>query len=140
MDELEQIREQNRWNPEQQEQVDEEPKSTLPAGTISLMIGTGVFFDTLQLIFTPTAIGGSIITIFATLLFFVWFKMHGVSFITPKRLLTMAGAGSLELIPFLNILPAWTGAVWYIIYTTKVREVVSKIPGGKAVTSLPKKP
>jgi len=57
------------------------------------MIGTGVFFDTLQLIFTPTAIGGSIITIFATLLFFVWFKMHGVSFITPKRLLTMAGLG-----------------------------------------------
>lgn len=138
-DKLEQIRKQNRWNPEQQEQVSEGPKSSLPASTIILMFGTGAFFDVLQLIFSETVVGGSIITFFATLVFFVWFKMHGVSFITPKRLLTMVGAGSLELIPFLNILPAWTGAIWYIIYTTKVRESVSKIPGGKVVASLPKK-
>jgi len=134
MEELEQIREQNRWKPERQQTEEDEPKNSLPKGTIALMISTALFFDAIQVILLFFAVGvvlNTFINIFAGLTFFLWFMMHGISFLSPKRLAGIGGGFIVELIPILNSLPAWTGAVWYIISTTKILQTVEKLPGGK---------
>lgn len=137
MDELEQRREQNRWNPDKKEEVQEKPQSSLPKGTIVMMTVTALFFDTVQAILTIFGIGlvaSPFISVFAGLTFFVWFMMHGISLMSPKRLTAMGGGFLAELIPAVDALPAWTAAVWYTISTTKIAEVAEKIPGGKVIT------
>lgn len=136
MDELEQIRERNRWNPDKKEKEEsEKPKSSLPKGTIVLMLVTAGIIDAVQaflLLFAIGAVLNTFISIFMVFVFFLWFMMHGVSFVSPKRLMGMGGGFLVELIPVLDALPAWTAAVWYTISTTKILETVEKLPGGKA--------
>lgn len=107
-----------------------EPK--LSEITIFLMIFTALCFDGGQMVVGWIPVLGNIIAgvvdLFAFMTFFVWFKMHGIQMMTPKRLSSMLGAGVIEMIPFLNILPAWTLAVVYLIGTTKIQELASKHP------------
>lgn len=137
-DELETIREQNRWNPEQEPKQQEKPQSSLSGGTIVLMILTALFFDGLQIalefVFGLGLVVDSFVSIFAIFTFTVWFKMHDISFVNPKRLAAMGGGFFIEVIPGLNALPVWTAAVWYTISTTKIAEVAEKVPGGKVVS------
>lgn len=132
--ELEQIREQNRWKPEQKEEEQEKPKSSLPKSTVVMMTITALFFDGLQAGLTLFGIGliaSPFISVFAGLVFFLWFMLHGISLVTPKRFLAMGGGWLTELIPAVDALPAWTAAVWYTISTTKVLETAQKLPGGR---------
>lgn len=69
--------------------------------------------------------GTMIIDLWAFLTFYVWFKIHGVSFASPKRGLTMAGAVIIELIPVVNALPAWTAAVVILFLTTRGEEALA---------------
>ncbi|MEY4602310.1 MAG: hypothetical protein RL292_251 [Candidatus Parcubacteria bacterium] len=140
MDELEQIRERNRWNPDKKEKEEsEKPKSSLPKGTIVLMLVTAGIIDAVQaflLLFAIGAVLNTFISIFMVFVFFLWFMMHGVSFVSPKRLMGMGGGFLVELIPVLDALPAWTGAVLYTISTTKIAEVAEKVPGGKVISQV----
>lgn len=138
MDDLETIREQNRWKPDSEKTSESEPKSSLPKTTIVLMTVTAIFFDALQAILTFFGIGlvaSPFISIVAGLTFFLWFMMHGISVMTPKRLLGLGGGFFGELIPAIDALPGWTAAVWYTISTTKIAEVTAKIPGGKLIST-----
>lgn len=137
MDDLEQIREQNRWNPDKKEEVKEKPKSSLPKSTVVMMTVTAIFFDVVQAGLTLFGIGlvaSPFISVFAGCVFFLWFMMHGISLINPKRLAAMGGGFLAELIPAVDALPAWTGTVLYTISTTKIAEVAEKVPGGKVIT------
>lgn len=136
MDELEQIREKNRWNPNKKEEEREKPKSSLPGGTITLMMVTAGITDAVQaflLLFAIGAVLNTFITVFMICVFFLWFLMHGVSFITPKRFGAMFAGSIVELVPALNAIPTWTATVGYIIATTRVAEIVEKVPGGKTI-------
>ena len=99
--------------------------------TMFLMIFSALFFDTLQALIGWIPVLGNILSdllsIFICLTFFLWFMMVGVK-ITPKRLTALVGGGAVEMIPFLNILPAWTGVVIYLIGTTKIKEIAAKHP------------
>lgn len=103
----------------------EEKEKGLKHATVILMIGTAVFFDVLQwlmaFILMDWAVG-----FFAYLTFFVWFRMHGISFMKPKRLLVMGGSALIEMIPVVSALPAWTAAVTYLAMESKIK---SAIPG-----------
>lgn len=90
----------------------------------ALMIGVALLVDAAQALATLLLIGvvlNTVIGIIAWLIFFVWFKMKGVSFGFPTRggkgglvrnpLMLIAGAGAVEFIPFINNLPAWALAV-----------------------------
>lgn len=137
MDELEQIREQNRWNPNKKEERQEKPQSSLPKGTIVLMLVTAGITDAVQaflLLFAIGAVLNTFISIFMICVFFLWFLMHGVSFITPKRFGAMFGGSVIEVVPALNAIPTWLATVGYIIATTRVAEVAEKVPGGKVVS------
>jgi hypothetical protein len=81
-----------------------------------------LFIDILQAILTLYAIGvalAPVITVGATFLFWLWFNILGVSFITnPKRLATFAIESVGELIPVLGALPLWTvGTIITIVIT-----------------------
>ena len=71
------------------------------------------------------------LTIWAWLTFYLWFKLHGVSFMQPKRFAIMGLAGLADTI--VSALPAWIAAVVLIIATTRAEELLEKIPGGEKI-------
>lgn len=99
--------------------------------TVALIIGTALFFDVLQwalaYIFMDWLAG-----FFAFLTFYVWFKILGMSFMSPKRIATMGGAFIIEIVPVLSMLPAWTGAVTILILDHKAKIALANGLGGVA--------
>ncbi len=85
------------------------------------MIAVALFFDFLQFILSFIYLGWAL-GIVAGLTFYVWFKIHGISFMKPKRFLAFGGAALVEMIPipFLADLPAWTAAVAYLALQSKI--------------------
>jgi hypothetical protein len=110
----------------------ENSKKPLSNSTVFLMIFTALFFDTLQLLIGWVPVVGNIfadiLSVFIFMTFFLWFMMNGISMITPKRLASMLGGGLIEMIPYVDLLPVWTGVVIYLIGTTKLKEVAAKNP------------
>ena len=75
-----------------------------------------------------------IISIWAWLTFYLWFKLKGVNFMQGKNALKLVGGGVIEIvpIPFVSALPAWTAVVVMLIITNapwakKVTKIASKI-------------
>jgi hypothetical protein len=112
---------------EEQKQQEEEQKHSnekgLKSHTVTLMIATALFFDALQAVLTLIFMGW-LVGIFAALTFWLWFRMHGISFMQPKRLMAFGGASLIEVIPILSALPAWTFAVSYLALSSKIKAVV----------------
>lgn len=136
MDNLDQIREQNRWNPDNENEEVSESETSLTRPTIVLMVCVALIFDGAQALLLYLAIGivaDTFIGIIAGFTFWLWFKMHDVSFVTPKQIAAMGGGFFVELIPALNALPTWTFAVVYVIMTHKALEAADKAPGGRIV-------
>jgi hypothetical protein len=106
----------------------------LKSRTIVFMIVVSLFFDALQFLlgFVYLGWGAGII---AGLTFYVWFKIHHISFMKPKRFMAFGGASLIEMIPIpmLASLPAWTAAVTYLALTSKLKEI---IPGADIVNRL----
>lgn len=100
--------------------------------TAILMIFTALCFDGIQAMIGWIPVVGNVLSdmlsIFVFFTFFVWFWMNGIKMITPKRLTSMIGGGFIEMIPYLNLLPAWTFVVVYLIGTTKIKELAQKHP------------
>lgn len=96
------------------------------------MIGAALLFDAAQaLVGWVPFIGNAaadVMSLFIFVTFFIWFRMNGINMITPKRLGSLVGGGLIEMVPYLNILPAWTCVVIYLIGTTKIQEVAEKNP------------
>ncbi|HBV01338.1 MAG TPA: hypothetical protein DEF00_03025 [Candidatus Taylorbacteria bacterium] len=111
------------------------------------MLATALLFDSLQFgtdIMHVIPIIGTIaqsvadilISVWAWLTFYLWFKIHGVSFMQPKRFALLNGGALLEMIPIVNSLPAWTLAVLLLIATTRAEELIKKIPGGSKIAAV----
>ena len=92
----------------------------------ALMVGVAALVDGAQGLLTLLGIGIVLnipISIVAWLTFYLWFKMKGVSFggsklgqsgspsLVRNPLFIVAAALGIELIPFVNALPAWTAAI-----------------------------
>ena len=104
------------------------------------MVAVAILFDAIQvgadLMHAIPIVGNASAVIFTILLdiwayltFWFWFKIHGVSFMNPKRALALNGGLLIELIPIINALPAWTLAVVIIFITTKAEEEIAKTLG-----------
>mgnify|MGYP003340137045 CR=1 FL=1 len=133
MENLDQIREQNRWKPDKEEEVNDS-ENALSRTTIFFMITVALIIDGIQAVLLYFAIGvvvNTFIGIFAGFTFWLWFKMHDVGFVTPKQIAAMGGGFFTEVIPGVDALPAWTGAVAYVIFSHKALEAAEKMPGGK---------
>lgn len=101
------------------------------------MLGTALLFDGLQFgtdLFHALPLIGTVaqsvvdilISVWAWLTFYVWFKIHGVSFMNAKRFAVLNGGALIEMIPIVNSLPAWTLAVFLLIATTRAEELLEK--------------
>ena len=92
--------------------------------TIVFMVTVAVFFDFLQFLLGFIYMGW-VAGIIAGLTFWLWFKTHGISFMTPKRFAAFGGASLIEMlpIPLLADLPAWTAAVLYLALDSKIKKV-----------------
>lgn len=94
-------------------------------GVNAIIPGLGVFL--VYLLGVP-------LTIWAWLTFYLWFKLHGVSFMQPKRFAIMGISGLADTI--MSVLPAWTVAVLLLIATTRAEELLEKVPGGKKLAKV----
>lgn len=107
-------------------------ESKISETTAFLMIFTALFFDAFQALigwvpFVGNVMAG-IIGFFAFMTFWLWFHMKGIKMMTPKRFGSLGLGTIIEMIPFINILPAWTLVVVYLIGTTKVTEILNSNP------------
>ena len=100
-------------------------KKGLKSHTIVFMIAVALFYDVLQWLLTLLFMGW-LAGIFAGLTFYVWFKLHGINFMKPKRFIVFGGASLIEMFPILPLsaLPAWTAAVTYLALNSKLQEVI----------------
>ena len=103
-------------------------KKGLSSTTIWFMIVTALFFDTIQDFLLPLGIG-YFIPVVAYPTFWLWFKIHGISFFSMKRAPTIGIGALIELIPGLDALPALTATVARIALTSKAEAVVSETKG-----------
>ena len=108
-----------------------EEKKRLSEATKALMVAVAIFFDGLQLLIQIIPVVGQIlsilISIFASLTFYLWFKINNINFVNPKRAGYLAGGFLIELTPLLNILPAWTLAVVLLIRNSNAKKKAPKL-------------
>lgn len=100
-----------------------EEKKGLNNTTIALMISVAIFYDVLQWLLAFIFMGW-LVSIFALLTFYVWFKTKGMSFMKPKRFAAFGGSFIIELIPIVgDILPTWTASIIYLALDSKLKKV-----------------
>ncbi len=99
----------------------DKPEPKLTNITIALIVSTAVFFDVLQWVMAFVFLDW-LVGFFAFLTFWLWFKLKGISFATPKRGATIGASALIEVTPWLSALPAWTLAVSIIILDVKIKE------------------
>lgn len=94
---------------------------------IVLMVSTALFYDVLQW-FLVFFFLDWVVSIFAAFTFYLWFKIYGISFLSPKRASIFGGAIAIESVPFISAflswLPAWTAAVLLLALDSKIKKVV----------------
>ncbi len=107
-------------------------QNRIPPEIAALITGVAVFFDGLQAFFNFILIGivlnPLIITPFAFLTFYIWFKIRGVNFLDSMgRSITLALCSLCESIPIINTIPAWTiGAIVLIVIVKNADRIHNK--------------
>ena len=69
---------------------------------------------------------GMLVSVWAWLSFYVWFKFHGITFLGVKRIMAFPLAMVIKVVPFLGLIPAWTAAVLVLFSTTRAEELLEK--------------
>ena len=101
--------------------MDEKEKG-LKTTTVWLMIMVALFFDVLQILLDFLLLGW-LVPIIAAPTFWLWFRIHGISFMKPKRFLTFGGATLVDFVPVLGWF-AWMVAVSYLALSSKLQSIV----------------
>jgi len=108
--------------PQQQEEKKERIKTWMAVA----MIIVALCVDGAQALLILLGIGlalGTIITVVAYLVFWIWFMLLGVSFAAnPKKLLTVGIGGIGEALPIFNFLPAFTAMIATVVFMTKAED------------------
>ncbi len=99
----------------------------LSNATIFFMIVVALFFDAIQIVIQLAIVAGQIISevlnVVVFLIFFLWFMIHGIRFLKPKRLLAFGGGFLVEAMT-LGILPVWTISVAITALDARVGKIV----------------
>ncbi len=97
------------------------------------MIVVAVIFDSSQWFIELISFGmlgwflNPIVSIFASMTFFMWFTLSGVSFIKPGKMLVMTTTTLIEVIPWINDVPAWTLGVIITLAMVYAEDIVALI-------------
>lgn len=105
------------------------PEKRISSFTAGFMITVAVFFDGIQFLLNLIPLIGTasaeVLGIIAWLIFYIWFKMKGVSFSDTKKSAALLLGGIVELMPVLSALPAWTLSTVLIIALTRAEDMVA---------------
>lgn len=101
----------------------EEEKKGLKITTVWFMIAVALFFDVLQGLLLPIGLGW-FVPFISYPTFWLWFKLHDIKFFSMKRASTLGIGALIELIPGLDLLPAFTFTVAKIALAAKIQSVV----------------
>jgi hypothetical protein len=107
---------------------EQQKKKELDSIIIVLMIVVAFFFDVLQW-FLDFLFMGWLVTIFAHLTFFLWFRGRGVNFYSRKRIGTLSFWTFLDFIPVAGAF-SWTFMVGRIALDYKIKKI---IPGSDII-------
>jgi hypothetical protein len=109
-----------------------EKEPTISTATSLIMVFTALLFDICQAIVGWIPVVGnifaSVVSLFVFMTFLFWFHMYGIKMMSLKRFGSLGLGGVIEMIPYVNILPAWTMVVMYLIGTTKLKDIASTNP------------
>lgn len=92
-------------------------ESRISTTAATMLLSFAVFIDALQFILELMLVGlllDSVIDIFATFIFGIWFSHYGVS-LMKKNPLGFLGTSIAKFIPFTEMFPLWTLYVWLTI-------------------------
>lgn len=90
----------------------------ISGGSAGLMYGVALVFDGISLI----PIVGSIVPVFGSLTFWLWFRMKGVDFNSSRKFVTSLSATLVEVVPVVNVIPAWTLATFLIVQEVRAED------------------
>jgi hypothetical protein len=100
--------------------------------SMGFMIAIAAIFDLLQFLLTLTVIGSLLawlVTVFAGMIFFVWFLILGINYFSGKKAAAKVGTilstSVLEFIPILNALPTITIGVITIALVSRMEDRMS---------------
>lgn len=112
-------------------------ESKINKSTAVIMVCAAFFIDIIQFLLNfipgPGWIIIWIIDAIVWLTFYVWFRSRGVTFSSSRKSLSLGVGFVLELIPFINALPAWTLANIMVISTTWAEEKAVRLTGSSDV-------
>ena len=97
-----------------------------------LMVAVAAAVDIVQILlvffFGVGLLVNRFITIFAFMMFFFWFALNGVSFLTGKmsmkKMTRFFGTAVGEIIPVLGALPLWALGIWLTIRSVREEDKV----------------
>lgn len=96
--------------------------------TFASMVTVALVIDVILAIISFIPFIGWIINILISMVtfmtFFMWFRTHGIKFNSPNKMLALPASFLLELIPYLNILPGWTVAVFMTTAVDKISKTI----------------
>jgi len=131
------------------EQTDKKPTLRIGVFTSGLMIAVALIYDGAQALIELITFGfggwiiNPIINIWSLMTFYTWFKLNGISYNKLSKISTLGVPAFMEMLPFINSLPAWTASVIISLFMTYAEDIVAKVSptGAKALGSvLAKKP
>ncbi len=124
--------------PPQEEKTPQQPQPESPKPKITKMLfakmlAVAIFFDVtlgaIQLIPVAGSIMASVFNIVPLTVFFIWYKIEGISFSNPKKAISFFGASLIEFIPLVNALPAWSAEITYMYILDKKDVILEKAAG-----------
>ncbi len=97
------------------------------------MLAVAIFFDVIlaliQLIPIAGSVASAVFNVVPFMIFFIWYKLLGISFANPKKSISFFGVGVIEFIPIINILPTWTLEIVYMYVLQKKDVILEKAAG-----------
>jgi hypothetical protein len=116
--------------------MDKNSKDTKPKISkkdFALLLFVAIFFDVvlsaIQLIPFVGSVASMVFNVIPLTLFYIFYSQLGISFSNPKKAISFWGAGIIEFIPIVNIIPAWTAEVIFMYVLQRKEEILAKAVG-----------
>jgi hypothetical protein len=116
--------------------MEEENKKRIRISNIQgvLMVGVAVVIDGVQFLLNFIPFLGwifvSLISVFAWLTFFTWYKFNGITFTDSiLRFITMVAVAIAEVLPVFNSIPAWVASVLIMLVIVRAEDTIHNKTG-----------
>jgi len=109
------------------------PKTKIGFIQAFFMVGTAVIFDLIKIGIELISAGflgwflNPIVSFIASMTFFAWFTLSGVSFIKPGKLIAMGGTTLVGFIPWIDDLPIWVTGVIITLAMVYAEDIVALV-------------